>query len=95
MLASILSQGSRPGMTNDEAIALHLTGFRSPHLICPSCQLAAPLPACHAIPKHLTFAAIPRPSGGAYRDRHERKDAGSGGRGGAVRRTALLRTAKS
>jgi hypothetical protein len=27
MLASILSQGSRPGMTNDAAIALHLTRF--------------------------------------------------------------------
>jgi hypothetical protein len=34
----------RPGMTNDEAIALHLTRFRVPHLICPSCQLAAPCP---------------------------------------------------
>jgi hypothetical protein len=64
MLASILSQGSRPGMTNDAAIALHLTRFWAPHLICPSCQSVAALPACRPHPKHFTFAAIPCPQEG-------------------------------
>src|SRR3974390_2765855 len=78
-------------MTNDAAIAPHLARFRTPNLICPSCQLAAPLPACRAVAKHLTFAAIPRPQGGAYRDRHERKDAGQRWtRGERERRTRLL-----
>jgi hypothetical protein len=65
-----------PRNDGDAAIALHLTRFRVPHLICPSCQLAAALPACRSHPTHFTFAAIPRPTGGAYRDRHGRKDAG-------------------
>jgi hypothetical protein len=63
-------------MTNDEAIACHLTGFADFQLICPSCQSAAGVRTCRATPKHFRFPAIPRPKRGAYRDRHERKDAG-------------------
>jgi hypothetical protein len=59
-------------MTNDAAIASALDTISVPHLICPSCQLAAPLPACRAMAKHLTFAASPRLKRGAYRDRHGR-----------------------
>src|SRR4029077_19658198 len=40
---------------------------------CPSRQLAAGVRTCGVGAKHFTFLAVPRPSGGAYRDRHERR----------------------
>src|SRR3984885_13176528 len=46
-------------------------------------------------PNHLLIKAIPCPMRGAFRDRHERWAAGSGGRGCAFDERRVTRTAKS
>jgi hypothetical protein len=85
----------RPGMTNDEAIALHLTRFRVPHLICPSCQLAAPCPLAGR-----TRHTSPSPPSRAQQEGHiaivtDVRTRGSDGREASATDDALaLRTAK-
>jgi len=59
-------------MSVDEAIALHLTRFRAPHLICPWCHCVAGKIACDVGQIRSTFPRIPCPPWGAFRDRQRR-----------------------
>ena len=74
-------------MTVDEAIALHLTRFRAPSLICPWCHCVAGKIACDVGQIRSTFPRILCPPQGAFGRSSRTLGAGCGGCLSCARRT--------